>query len=193
MSKAKHAASELDRELDDLPEALRWREWMRRVEAVLFAASAPVSREVLTRLVGRRVSLDLLISDLRADLGERPYDVQRVGDAWMLQTRPAYGTVIRAASQSGDQELGLNERDMAVLAAVAYHQPITRSGMNEIFGIEVSRDRLARLRAMGLIAPGPRSPAPGAARAWVTTEKFLASFHLESLRDLPEPGQEDED
>ena len=61
---------DLDRELADLPPELRWREWMARVEAVLFAAAEPVGREVLARVVGRDCALDLLIEDIAADLAE---------------------------------------------------------------------------------------------------------------------------
>ncbi|MBU1836183.1 MAG: SMC-Scp complex subunit ScpB, partial [Alphaproteobacteria bacterium] len=58
--------SDFDRELEDLPTALRWREWMRRIEAVLFATASPVSRANLARVVGQGVSVDLLIDDLAA-------------------------------------------------------------------------------------------------------------------------------
>ena len=50
-----------DRELEDLPPELRWREWMLRVEAVIFAAAEPVGRETLARVVGKDCSIDLLI------------------------------------------------------------------------------------------------------------------------------------
>ena len=59
---------ELDRELPDLPPELRWREWMRRIEAVLFASATPVPREDLARVVGQGASVDLLVEDLAADL-----------------------------------------------------------------------------------------------------------------------------
>jgi segregation and condensation protein B len=51
---------ELDRELPDVPPELRWREWMRRIEAVLFASAAPVPRDDLARVVGQGASVDLL-------------------------------------------------------------------------------------------------------------------------------------
>ncbi len=54
-----------DRELDELPVAARWREWMARVEAVIFASPVPVGREVLSKLVGCGCNLDLFIDDIR--------------------------------------------------------------------------------------------------------------------------------
>lgn len=63
-----------DRELDELPAELRWREWIMRVEAVIFASSEPVGREALARVVGRECSIDLLIDDLVEELRDRPYE-----------------------------------------------------------------------------------------------------------------------
>ena len=77
----------------------------------------------------------------------------------------------------------------SVLAAVAYNQPIDRDGLADIYGGEISRDLIGRLRHHGLIAAGPRSPRPGAPHTFVTTEAFLATFDLGSLRDLPDLDQ----
>ena len=179
----------LDRDLADLPPDLRWREWMRRIEAVLFASAAPVAREDLARAVGQGASIDLLIDDLTVDLADRPYDVAKVGSGWMLRTKPAYAPAIRAAADVGNQALNLSAFDIAVLAAIAYHQPISRDGLKQIFGKEISRDLIGRLAERDLIGTGPREPRRGAPYTFVTTEAFLAAFSLHSLRDLPDPEQ----
>ena len=180
---------ELDRELADLPPELRWREWMRRIEAVLFASASPVLREGLARVVGPRASVDLLVEDLAANLEGRAFEIAQVAGGWMFRTRPAYAPAIRAAADVADQLLDLSEFDVAVLAAIAYHQPITRDGLKDIFGKEISRDLIGRLHARNLIGTGPRSPRRGAPYTFVTTEQFLVAFGLESLRDLPDREQ----
>lgn len=180
---------DLNRELADLPPELRWREWMRRIEAVLFASATPVSREDLSRVVGQGASVDLLVEDLVADLEGRAFEIAKVASGWMFRTRPAYAPAIRAAADVGDQLLDLSEFDVAVLSAIAYHQPITRDGLKDIFGKEISRDLIGRLHAQGLIGTGPRSPRRGAPYTFVTTEQFLITFGLESLQDLPDPEQ----
>lgn len=184
-----HPDIDFDQELDDLPPELRWREWMRRIEAVLFASASPVPSADLAKVVGQGASVDLLIEDLTAELVERPYEIARVADGWMMRTRPAYAPMIRAAADRGEQDLDLREFDVAVLAAVAYHQPITRDGLKGIFGKEISRDLIGRLHARGLITTGPRAPRRGAPYTFVTTEQFLVAFDLESLRDLPDREQ----
>jgi segregation and condensation protein B len=181
--------SELDRELSDLPPELRWREWMRRVEAVLFASAAPVPREDLARVVGQGASVDLLIEDLAADFEERAIEIAEVASGWMFRSRPAYAPAIRAAADVGDQLLDISEFDVAVLSAIAYHQPITRDGLKDIFGKNISRDLIGRLHAQGLIGTGPRAPRHGAPYTFVTTEQFLITFGLGSLQDLPDPEQ----
>jgi segregation and condensation protein B len=180
---------ELDRELTYLPLELRWREWMRRIEAVLFASASPVPRGDLARVVGQGTSVVLLIEDLAADLEERAFELAQVAGGWMFRTRTAYAPAIRAAADVGDQLLDLSEFDVAVLAAIAYHQPITRDGLKDIFGKEISRDLIGRLLARDLIGTGPRSPRRGAPYTFVTTEQFLVAFGLESLRDLPDREQ----
>ncbi len=177
---------ELDRELSDLPPELRWREWMRRIEAVLFASATPVPREDLVRVVGQGASVDLLVEDLAADLEGRAFEIAPVTGGWMFRTRAAYAPAIRVAADVGDQLLDLSEFDVAVLAAIAYHQPITRDGLKDIFGKEISRDLIGRLHARDLIGTGPRSPRRGAPYTFVTTEQFLVAFGLESLRELPD-------
>jgi segregation and condensation protein B len=183
---------DLDRELSDLPPELRWREWMRRIEAVLFASASPLRREDLARVVGQGASVDLLVEDLATELEGRAFEVAKVAGGWMLQTRPAYAAAIRTTADVGDQDLDLREFDVAVLAAIAYHQPITRDGLKDIFGKEISRDLIGRLHAHNLIGTGPRSPRRGAPYTFVTTERFLTVFGMESLQDLPDQeGLED--
>lgn len=180
---------ELDRELADLPPDLRWREWMRRIEAVLFASASPVPRKDLARVVGQGASVDLLVEDLAAELEGRSFEVASVAGDWMFRTRPSYAPAIRAAADIEDQLLDLNEFDVAVLAAIAYHQPVTRDGLKNIFGREISRDLIGRLHARGLIGTGPRSPRRGAPYTFVTTKNFLVAFDLASLRALPDREQ----
>lgn len=179
-------AEALDIELADLPQALRWREWMARVEAVLFAASEPVTRDVLTRIVGRNCAIDLLIADLSAELVTRPYEIVRIAGGWQFRTKPQYATAIRTARVDGDATRDLTPNETLVLTIIAYMQPLTRGAISRLTGREVSRDLIGRLSRHALITRGPRSPEPGAPYTYVTTPGFLRQFGLETLRDLPD-------
>ena len=175
----------VDTELDDLPAPARWREWMGRVEAVIFASAQPATREMLARVVGKACLLDLLIDDIRAELRGRPYELVNVAGGWSIRTKLGYAQTIKAAL-GGPQRAELSKANAMLLMGVAYFQPITRGELSELFGKEVSRDAIASLRDDGLIAAGPRSPTPGAPYAYVTTAGFLSRFGFESLRDLPD-------
>lgn len=179
-------ADKLDIELTDLPQPQRWREWMARVEAVLFASSEPVGREVLARIVGRDCALDLLIEDIAASLADRPYEIARVDGGWQFRTRPRHAAAIRAARGEGETTRELTRTEALVLTIIAYMQPVTRGEISRLTGREVGRDLIARLHRQDLIARGPRSPEPGAPYTYVTTQEFLVRFGLETLRDLPD-------
>lgn len=175
-----------DRELEDLPAELRWREWMMRVEAVIFASAEPVTRETLARVIGKDCSIDLLIDDLREELRDRPYELVVVADGWQHRTRPRFAETIRAsAAPTRGGAAALSEFEAMVLMAVGYFQPITRGDLSKIFGKEVSRDTIAALRNANFLASGPRSPTSGAPYTYVTTKHFLSAFGMETLRELP--------
>ncbi|MBN9448137.1 MAG: SMC-Scp complex subunit ScpB [Bosea sp.] len=184
----KIATEELfDAELADLPPELRWREWMGRVEAVIFASPVPVGREMLTRVVGRECSLDLLIDDIRVELRERPYELVSVAGGWQHRTKKGFGVAIRRATGLGVADSkALSQTESLVLLCIGYFQPITRAELGQVFGKEISRDTIGYLRKLGFITAGPRSPQPGAPYSYVTTQEFLSRFGFESLRDLPD-------
>ncbi len=168
MARARKSSGDLDLELEDLPAPARWREWMGRVEAAIFASAEPVLRENLARVVGKACSLDLIIEDIRDELRGRPYELVNVAGGWGFRTKLGFGDAIRAALRSS-QRSELSRSNALVLMAIAYFQPITRGELSQFLGREVSRDTIASLRGEGLIAAGPRSPTPGAPYAALST------------------------
>lgn len=176
-----------DRELEDLPPDLRWREWMQRVEAVIFAAVEPVTRETLARIVGKECSIDLLMDDLGEELRDRPYEIVSIAGGWQHRTRKRFADTIKASTvPTRSMPAKLSDFESMILTAIAYFQPITRAELSKIFGKEVSRDMIASLRSANFISSGPRSPSPGAPYTYVTTKHFLSTFGMETLNDLPD-------
>ncbi len=178
----------LDVELVDLPAAARWREWMLRVEAAIFASARPVAREALVRLVGENCRFDDLIADLIHELRGRPYDLVQVAGGYALRTKTRFAPAIRAAhpGRAGDEVADLTRTESFVLTAIAYLQPVTRGEISRLAGREISRDVIASLKRHDLIAGAIRAPQPGAPFAYVTTKTFLEAFGFASLRDLPD-------
>ena len=178
----------LDIELFDLPPAARWREWMLRVEAAIFASPKPVAREALVRLVGEACRFDDLIADLIHELRGRPYDLTLVAGGYALRTKTRFAPAIRVAHPGlgRDDVAELTRTETFALTAIAYLQPVTRGEISKLAGREISRDVIASLKRHGLIDGAIRAPQPGAPFAYVTTRKFLEAFGFATLRDLPD-------
>ena len=190
MSRPKRREQEplFDPELADLPEGARWREWLGRVEAAIFASPTPVPREALAKIVGRDCNLDDLLADIRDELRARPYELVQVAGGWQLRTKARYADAIRALN-NGARDAGppeLTPTELLAVTTIAYLQPATRAELSQLVGKEVSRDVIGRLKSLDLIAAGPRAPEAGAPYAYVTTRKFLEVFGLASLRELPD-------
>ena len=186
MGRRARAKADLDLDLTDLPPELRWREWMGRVEAVIFASPEPVTREALARVVGRDCNIDLIIDDIRDELHGRPYELVSVAGGWQHRTRKEFATAIQTATGLGDQVRPLSQQESLILLCIAYYQPITRGELSQFFGREISRDLIGYLRGLGFIASGPRAPKPGAPYTYVTTKSFMSHFGFDTLRDLPD-------
>jgi segregation and condensation protein B len=167
----------LDLELADLPPAARWREWILRVEAAIFASQKPVAREALVRLVGQDCRFDDLIADLIHELRGRPYDLTLVAGGYALRTKTRFAPAIRAAhpGRAGDGIADLTRTETFARTAIAYMQPVTRGEISKLAGREISRDVIAALKRHGLIDGAIRAPQPGAPFAYVTTRKWRPS------------------
>ena len=175
----------LNVELADLPPAARWREWILRVEAAIFAPARPMPREALVRLVGQDCRFDDLIADLIHELRGRPYDLTLVAGGYALRTKTRFAAAVRAAhpGRGGDDVADLTRKETFALTAIAYLQPVTRGEISKLAGREISRDVIAALKRHGLIDGAIRAPQPGAPFAYVTTKTFLEAFGFASLRD----------
>ncbi len=187
--KRREHESLFDPDLAELPEGARWREWMGRVEAAIFASREPVAREALARLVGPLCKLDDLIADIVDELRARPYDLVFVAGGYQLRTKPRFSSAIRVANAGELRDAGLPEltpTELLAVTAIAYLQPATRAEISRLAGKEISRDVISRLKRLDLIDGALRAPEPGAPFAYVTTKKFLEVFGFATLRDLPD-------
>ena len=97
MARRRRILGDLDLELEDLTAPARWREWMGRVEAAIFASAEPVLREKLARVVGKACNLELIIDDIRDELRGRPYEIVRSPADGCFRTKMGFGDAIRTA------------------------------------------------------------------------------------------------
>ena len=153
MGRGRENSGELDVELEDLPAPARWREWMGRVEAVIFASVEPVTRESLARVVGKACNLDLIIDDIRDELRGRPYEIVAVAGGWSFRTKLCFGDAIRAAL-GGPQKTDLSRSNALVLMGIAYFQPITRAELSQFLGGRFRETRSPACAARASSPPG---------------------------------------
>ena len=154
----------------------------RMVEAVLFASASPMGlREIASRLPAGCDPAEALQS-LRARYEGRGVHLLRVGDAWAFRTAGDLGFLMQ---ESTVESRRLSRAATETLAIIAYHQPVTRTEIEEIRGVAVSRGTLDQLIELEWVRIGRRRQTPGRPVTFVVTETFLDHFGLESARDLP--------
>jgi len=155
---------------------------MRLAEAVVFAATQPVTPRVLTQLLPDDADVDAVMAALTAAYAERGVNLVQVAGGWQFRTAPDVAPHLRKVVELPRR---LPRVAMETLAIVAYHQPVTRTEIEEIRGAALSQNTLDLLLENGLVTPRGRKESPGRPTLWGTTPAFLAQFGLNDLRDMP--------
>ncbi|WP_294198693.1 SMC-Scp complex subunit ScpB [uncultured Sphingomonas sp.] len=153
----------------------------RAVEAVLFAATEPLSRDAIRAHVGDgdvRGALDRLVVRYRG----RGVELVERGGRWHFQTAPDLAHLLR---RGRDEVRKLSRAGIETLAIIAYHEPVTRAEIEAIRGVQTGRGTLDVLMEAGWVRPAGRRDVPGRPLMFATTPEFLSHFGLTSRRDLP--------
>jgi len=152
----------------------------------LFVSDEPVSAEALARILDRTEAevSDMLI-ELAADYikAERGFQLREVAGGWRLYTHPAYHELVEGYVLSWDTRR-LSQAALEALAVIAYHQPVTRAGINAVRGVN-SEAVISSLIEKGLAREMGRDKAQGNAILYGTTQSFLEKFGLKDLSGLP--------
>jgi segregation and condensation protein B len=154
----------------------------RMVEAILFAATTPITIAELAQRMPHGCDAAEAMAHLRRRYEGRGVALVRVGDAWAFRTAPDLGFLMQ---KEVTETRKLSRAAIETLAIIAYHQPVTRAEIEEIRGVAVSRGTIDQLLEMEWIKIGRRRMTPGRPATFVVTEEFLDHFGLESARDLP--------
>ena len=154
----------------------------RMVEALLFASAEPLSERDLEEALPSGSDAGAALSALALHYRGRGVELRRVGRGWAFRTAPEYA---RLFERKVTQRRKLSRAATETLAIVAYHQPVTRSEVEAIRGVAVSRGTIHTLMEQGWVGLGRRKTSPGRPVTYVVTQAFLDQFGLESTRDLP--------
>jgi segregation and condensation protein B len=157
-------------------------EELRILEALLFAAAAPLDEKDLTSRLPAGTDLRALLVHLQRDYASRGVNLVRVGGKWALRTASDLAWLMTHESVVTRK---LSRAAIETLAIVAYHQPVTRAEVEEIRGVSTSKGTLDVLLETGWIRLRGRRKAPGRPVTYGTSEAFLSHFGLDALGDLP--------
>ena len=155
---------------------------IRALEAVIFAAAAPLTLTEIAAHVGERGDLADLLDRLADSYASRGITLVQRGGRWQFQTADDLSHHLRP---SREQVRKLSRAATETLAIIAYHEPVTRPEIEEIRGVAVSAGTIDVLMEAGWIRPAGRRETPGRPLQYATTTGFLAHFNLTSRRDLP--------
>jgi len=157
-------------------------EYLRMLEALLFAAVEPLDEATLAERLPKSVDVQELITELQESYASRGVNLVKRANCWMFQTAPDLAFSLQ---REVEQERRLSRAGQETLAIVAYHQPVTRAEIEEIRGVSVSKGTLDVLMETSWVRPVGRRQTPGRPVTYGVTDEFLVHFGLESVKDLP--------
>lgn len=166
--------------------------FMPRVEALLFVAESPLQDEDLVRvlpgLLEPGVEAVMQALEARYRDGDHALTVQRVGGGWRLATHADHAELVRAHLK-GRLRGRLSRASLETVSIIAYRPKISRPEIEQLRGVDSSAT-LRHLLDRGLIrVEEKRAESPGRPLRYSTTQAFLTYFDLDSLADLPDPGE----
>ena len=155
---------------------------LRLVEALLFAAAAPLDEAGLARYFEDGADVGVLLRELSENYAGRGVNLVRLAGGWAFRTAPDLAAKLRVERPVLRK---LSRAAVETLAVIAYHQPLTRAEIEEIRGVALGKGTIDALMEAGWVRPRGRRATPGRPLLWVTTPDFLAHFGLDSLNELP--------
>jgi segregation and condensation protein B len=155
---------------------------LRIVEAMLFAATEPVSLAKLTEFLPSGVDALSLIEDLQLNYANRGVNLVQIAGNYILRTSADVAFVLRRETV---QQKKLTKAGLETLSIIAYHQPATRAEIEDIRGVAISKGTLDTLLEIGWVRMRGRRKTPGRPVTYGTTDAFLRHFGLNEITDLP--------
>jgi segregation and condensation protein B len=152
------------------------------IEAILFASGDPVLENDLKDKVVNKDYFNDYMKDIQKFYELRGINVIKTGSKWSFRTSPDIADDLTIFKE---QKRKISRAALETLAIVAYYQPITRSEIENIRGVQMGRGSIDHLMEIGWIKPGVRKNVPGKPSLWSTTDIFLEHFGLENISNLP--------
>ena len=154
----------------------------RQIEAILFAASEPLDIETIEKRLQTSSNLKKILENLQETYKKRGINLINIKNKWSFRTADDLSKLM--ALQKSTQKK-LSKATIETLAIIVYHQPVTRSEIEEIRGVSFAANTLETLLELNWVRPAGRKDVPGKPIQYATTEDFLNHFNVQKLSDLP--------
>jgi len=173
---------EVDPEDDAAGDVQERADELRLLEAMLFAAAEPLSEKELAERLPQGTDVGAALALLQKDYASRGVNLVRVAGKWTFRTAKDLSWLL---SKETVETRKLSRAAIETLAIIAYHQPVTRTEIEDIRGVTTSKGSVDVLLETGWIKPRGRRKVPGRPLTYGTTEAFLSHFGLDAVSDLP--------
>ena len=154
----------------------------RKVEAILFSASEPLDLETIEKRLPNEKNIEKVLEKLQSHYKSRGINLVCIRKKWAFRTSEDLSKTM--ALQKSTQKK-LSKATVETLAIIVYHQPVTRSEIEEIRGVAFGTNTLEILLELNWVRPSGRKDVPGKPIQYITTENFLNHFNIQKLSDLP--------
>jgi segregation and condensation protein B len=154
----------------------------REIEAIVFAAEEPLDIETIEKRVGSTANIKKILENLQKEYSERGINLVCVSNKWIFRTATDLSKLM---SLQKSTQKKLSKATIETLAIIVYHQPVTRSEIEEIRGVAFATNTVEILLELDWVRPAGRKDVPGKPILYVTTENFLNHFNIQKLSDLP--------
>ena len=154
----------------------------REVEAVIFASSEPLNEKSIEEKISKKINIKKTLEKLQNIYANRGINLVCISNKWSFRTAENLSSLM---SQQKTVEKKLSKAAIETLAIIVYHQPVTRSEIEEIRGVAFGTNTLEILMELNWVKPMGRKDLPGKPLLYGTTEDFLNHFSLQKLSDLP--------
>ena len=155
---------------------------IKLLEAILFASGEPVDENDLKDKIKDKKNITKYLNEIKEFYMNRGINLLKTGNKWSFRTSDE---LIDDLTIFKTQKRKLSRAALETLSIIAYQQPITRSEIENIRGVQMGRGSIDHLMEIGWIKPNGRKNIPGKPTLWVTTDLFVEHFALNSLSDLP--------
>ena len=154
----------------------------RQIEAILFAASEPLDIETIEQRVKTSSNIKKVLEKIKNNYKNRGINLVCVKNKWSFRTAEDLSKLM---SLQKSTQKKLSKATIETLAIIVYHQPVTRSEIEEIRGVAFATNTLEILLELDWVRPAGRKDVPGKPIQYATTENFLNHFNIQKLSDLP--------